>query len=107
MSVPVSTPTAAAVAAAAKAIGGIVAPLNRALRGLGWPYLSRSAIHARRIAGTLPVVPQRLGGRWVIYAKDAAPLFESVAGGTEDEVHTVATPRGLGRPRKRTPEQLP
>lgn len=107
MSTPVSVPTPAAITAAAKAIGGIVAPLSRALRGLGWPYMSRSAIHARRVAGTLPVTPRRLGRRWVMYAKDVATLFERAAGGTEDEVHLLAPRRGPGRPRKIARDQQP
>lgn len=107
MSTPVSVPTPAAITAAAKAIGGIVAPLNRALRGLGWPYMSRSAIHARRVAGTLPVVPRQLGRRWVVYAQDAAPMFERVTGGTDDEARSLAPHRGPGRPRKIAREQQP
>jgi hypothetical protein len=110
MSTRVSVSTPAAVTAAAEAIGGLVAPLNRALRGLGWPYLSRSAIHARRIAGTLPVVPQRLGGRWVVYAKDVARMFEDVtsaASGSNNEPPAVVPHRGPGRPRKVAREQQP
>lgn len=93
-----SNPSPSALAAAAAAIGGACAPLNRALRGLGWPYLSRSAVHARRVAGTLPVVTRQLGGRWVVYASDAARLFEAA-----DAIEKApATPahRGPGRPRK-------
>lgn len=107
MSTPAPVSTPAAIAAAAEAIGGIVSPLRRALRGLGWPYLSRSAIHSRRVAGTLPIVPQRLGGRWVVYAKDAAPLFEGVAGGTDDEVRSLVPHRGPGRPRRVAREERP
>jgi len=106
MSTPVSVATPAAIAAATEAIGGVVAPLNRALRGLGWPYMSRSAIHARRVAGTLPVAPRRLGRRWVVYARDAAPMFEGVAGDS-DEMCSLVPHRRPGRPRKRTPGQLP
>lgn len=96
-----SVPSPTALAAATAAIGGACAPLNLALRGLGWPYLSRSAIHARRVAGTLPVMPKRLGGRWVIYARDAAELFE-IRTPPVDESSPVASPRrGPGRPRKR------
>jgi len=88
-----------AVIAAHAALGGAVVPLAAALVALGWPYLSRSSIHARRLAGTLPVVPRRLGGRWVVYATDAAPLFEReepVVGSSP----AASSRRGPGRPRK-------
>lgn len=96
------TPTAAAIAAAVAAIGGVVAPLPQALQGLGWPYRSRSAIHARRVAGTLPVTPRRLGGRWVVYARDAARLFEAGSPHTDESPSVASSRRGPGRPRKRT-----
>jgi len=95
-----SAPSPTAVAAAHAALGGAVVPLATALVAIGWPYLSRSAIHARRVAGTLPVMPRRLGGRWVVYAVDAAPLFAR----EEPKTATLfAAPahRGPGRPRKR------
>lgn len=98
MSVSASAPRSTALAAAAEAIGGVCAPLNRALRGLGWPYMSRSAIHARRVAGTLPVVTRQLGGRWVVYAKDAACLFET--GEMVEDEPAAPVRRGPGRPRK-------
>lgn len=96
-----SNPSLSALAAATTAIGGACAPLNRALRGLGWPYLSRSSIHARRVAGTLPVVTRQLGGRWVVYASDAARLFETAD--AIDEAPAMAVRRGPGRPRKCAP----
>jgi hypothetical protein len=92
---------ATAVAAATETIGGACVPLTKALTRLGWPFLSRSSIHARRVAGTLPVMPRRLGGRWVVYAVDAAPLFarEQPKAGT---LIAVPAHRGHGRPRKRS-----
>lgn len=94
----VSSPTA--VAAATEAIGGACVPLTKALTRLGWPFLSRSAIHARRVAGTLPVMPRRLGARWVVYAVDAAPLFAREDPKTAT-LFAVPAHRGPGRPRKR------
>lgn len=94
------SPTPTAIAAATAAIGGAVVPLPLALQGLGWPYLSRSAIHARRIAGTLPVMPKRLGGRWVIYARDAAELFEIREPQIDESPPPIQPRRRPGRPRK-------
>lgn len=96
-----ATPSPTAVAAAHAALGGAVSPLSAALVALGWPYLSRSAVHARRISGTLPVAPRRIGGRWFVFAVDAAPLFEG-DGPSTTEVPTTAAHRGPGRPRKVT-----
>lgn len=101
------SPSPTAIAAAVAAIGGVVAPLPRALEGLGWPYRSRSAIHSRRIAGTLPVTPRRLGGRWVIYASDAARLFEVAPLQTDESPPAAPSRRGPGRPRKRASAPLP
>ena len=91
--------SATAVAAATEAIVGACVPLTQALTRLGWPFLFRSAIHARRVAGTLPVMPRRLGGRWVVCAVDAVPLFarEEPKTGT---LFSLPTHRGPGRPRK-------
>jgi hypothetical protein len=104
MSTFAPSPTPKAIAAAVEALGGSVVPLNSGLRRLGWPFLSRSAVHARRLAGTLPVAPKRLGCRWVIYARDAAPLFETGAAVAEEPVTASQPPlrRGPGRPRKLT-----
>lgn len=98
MSVQAPTPTPAAIAAATAALGGSVVPLNRALRDLGWPYLSRASIHARRLAGTLPVTPRRLGSRWVVFARDAATLFEPELVMFDERVPPPR--RRPGRPRK-------
>jgi hypothetical protein len=95
-----SSPTPSAVAAASAAIGGAVVPLGSALERLGWPYLSRSSIHARLLAGTLPVTPRRLGGRWVVYAMDAARLFEAGAPTSGELPVPAPSRRGPGRPRK-------
>lgn len=100
MSISSSSPTPTPLAAATAAIGGAVAPLPRALKGLGWPYLSRSAVHARRVAGTLPVTPRRLGGRWVVYARDAAQLFETGGPPVNESPPQTSPRRGPGRPRK-------
>lgn len=100
MYAPSPSPTPTAIAAATAAIGGAVVPLPLALQGLGWPYLSRSAIHARRIAGTLPVRPKRLGGRWVVYARDVARLFEVDPLQTDESPPAPPPRRGPGRPRK-------
>lgn len=94
------SPSPTAIAAAVAAIGGVVAPLPRALQGLGWPYRSRSAIHARRVAGTLPITPRRLGGRWVVYARDVASLFEVDTPQTDEPPPATPPRRGPGRPRK-------
>lgn len=104
MSNPTSAPTPHALAAATEAIGGVCVPLAEALRRLGWPYRSRSAVHARRLSGTLPVVPRQLGSRWVVYACDAAKLFETGAAAIEEQRSTPASlRRGPGRPRKIAP----
>lgn len=102
MPVVATAPNPAALTAATAAIGGACVPLAEALRKLGWPYLSRSAIHARRLAGTLPVAPRQLGSRWVVYACDAARLFERSAGAAEEPVVLASQRRGPGRPRKQT-----
>lgn len=94
-----SVSNSTAVAAAHAALGGAVVPLAAALVALGWPYLSRSSIHSRRLAGTLPVMPRRLGGRWVVYAADAAQLFEREEP-TASKPQAVSSRRGPGRPRK-------
>lgn len=101
MSTSSSSPSPTAIAAAVAAIGGVVAPLPRALQGLGWPYRSRSAIHARRVAGTLPITPRRLGGRWVVYARDVATLFEVDTPQIDESPPPVLPRCGPGRPRKR------
>lgn len=100
MSTLESAPSPAAVAAATEVLGGSVVPLNRALRALGWPFLSRSAVHSRRLAGTLPVTPRQLGCRWVVFACDAARLFEGSAGAAGEPVALTPQRRGPGRPRK-------
>ena len=90
-----------ALAAAISVLGGAVVPLNVAIQRLGLT-INRRAVHARRLAGTLPVEPTQIGRNWFVTAGAAAVLFR--ASGAEPELPPPATPthRGPGRPRGTT-----
>lgn len=88
-----------ALAAAISVLGGAVVPLNVAIRRLGLT-INRRAVHARRLAGTLPVEPTQYGRNWFVTAGAAAVLFR--ASGAELPPPGTPTHRGPGRPRGTT-----
>lgn len=95
----------AALSAAIDLLGGPAAPLRIAAKRLHWPCVSRAALHNRLAAGTLPVRPRKLGGRWYVLAADLAiQLADPAAFGRLDvQAHVTQAPvkGGPGRPRKR------
>jgi len=92
-----------AIAAAIAVLGGAIVPINQAIKRLGL-HINRRAVHARRVAGTLPVEPTKIGEKWFITAGAAAVLFRT---GTALPVSVTPLPappprRGPGRPRGTT-----
>ena len=96
----------AALAQAIALLGAPAVPLRVAAKRLQWPCQSRAALAHRLVAGTLPLPPRRLSGRWFVLAADlAVQLSEPTAFGHPD-VQSESTPapavtsRRPGRPRK-------
>lgn len=97
----IEAPLDPALAAAISVLGGAVVPLNVGMKRLGLT-INRRAVHARRVAGTLPVEPTQIGRNWFITAGAAAALFRA---GNAAPVMSPPAPsphRGPGRPRGTT-----
>lgn len=103
-------PSPAMVSAAVAILGGPLVPVNDAAKRLFWPCQSKSSIHHRILAGTLPLPPRRVAGRWFIAAADlAVQLATPTEHGRLDvqtHVPSAAPHRGPGRPRKVQPAGL-
>lgn len=93
-----------ALNAALGLLGAPQVPVAEAATKLHWPCRTSAAIRNRISAGTLPLPPRRVGGRWYITAADLAwQLSGSEAGGcidVETPAPSAAAPRRPGRPRK-------
>ena len=87
-----------AVAAAIAVLGGALVPLNLGIKRLGLD-INRRAIHARRLAGTLPVKPTQIGRNWFVTAGEAAVLFRTDSAPTALPPPAPPLRRGPGRPR--------
>lgn len=90
-----------ALAAAISVLGGAVVPLNVAIRRLGLK-INRRAVHARRLAGTLPVEPTQIGRNWFVTAGAAAVLFRAGNAAPAMPPPAPSPRRGPGRPRGTT-----
>ena len=99
------SPSPAALGAAIALLGAPAVPLRAAAERLAWPCQSKPALHRRLVAGTLPLPPRRLSGRWFVLAVDlAVQLSDPEAFGRSDvqieSAAPAAAPRRPGRPRK-------
>lgn len=96
--------SSAALAAALTLLGAPAVPLRAAADRLGWPCRSHAALAHRLSAGTLPVRPRKLSGRWFVLAADLAvqlayPHTFGLPEGQNESART-ASQRRPGRPRK-------
>jgi len=87
-----------ALTAAINLLGGALAPLAPALKKIGWPGTNRAGIHRHLKAGTLPVVPEKIGDRWFVSAAAVASFLR----GSTPPPNAPQTPsrRRPGRPPK-------
>jgi hypothetical protein len=90
-----------ALAAAFAVLRGAIVPMLLGFQRLGFD-INRRAIHARLLAGTLPVQPVRMGRNWFITAGAAAALFRSGGVAPAAALPPPSPRRGPGRPRGTT-----
>lgn len=97
-----TSPIDPALVAAIQLLRGAIVPLNVAMERLGWRG-NRRAIHARLIAGTLPVRAEKHGRNWFVTAGAVADLLRSGVAPSAPPPPPADPPRRRpGRPRGTT-----